>query len=159
MPWVSLRRLSHGCTLYGVSVATFGLGILASVIIWPYGVNAITFGLGLLGSDIIWLYHVWRQRKYLWPGSPCVDSIWLYSVQFQRNKYLWPGSPCVGYHMAFCMGASVITIGLRLLASVIIWQYSVCRERKYLGPRSPCIDYHVAVLCTASSQKIIPARP
>ena len=52
LAWVALRRLLYGCTLYGVSVIAFGLGLLASV--------------------IIWLYSVWRQRKYLRHGSPCV---------------------------------------------------------------------------------------
>ena len=50
--WVCMCRLSYGSTLYGDSVITLVLGLLALVIIWQS--------------------NVWRQRKYLWPGSPCV---------------------------------------------------------------------------------------
>ena len=52
LAWAALRWILYGCSRYGVSVITFGLGRLASV--------------------IIWLYSVWRQRKYLRHGSPWV---------------------------------------------------------------------------------------
>ena len=126
LTWVSLRWLSYGCNLYGVSVITFGLGLFVSV--------------------IRWLYSVWRKRECSRPGSHCVGYHMVVLCMASTNVPLaWVSF--AGYHMALlCMASgqaplacvslrrssygctlhsvNVSTFGLSLLASVIIWLHS-----------------------------------
>ena len=123
--------LSYGCTLYGVNVSTVGMSLLASV--------------------IICLYSVWRQRKYIWRGLPlggyhmtvlCTvsASVPLAWVSFRRLE-----NGCTLH------GVLIATFGLGLLVLVIIWLYSVWRQRTYLWLVSLAVGYHMAVLCMASA--------
>ena len=48
LAWLAYCQSSYGRTLYGASVDTFGLANL---------------------SGIVWLYAVWRELRYLGPGS------------------------------------------------------------------------------------------
>ena len=107
--------------------------------------------------------------------------IWQYSVR-NRRKYLLPGSPCVGHHMVvLCMalmqlplawvslgrlshasalhGVRVNTFGKVVLASVIMWLYSVWRQRNYLWPGPPCVGYHMLYSVCHQRNDLWPGSP
>ena len=46
-------------------------------------------------------------------------------------------------------GASVGTLGVANLMSVVVWLYAVWRERRYLWPGYSNVGYGVAVRCMA----------